>query len=349
MGRTQADHLALALVIGLILVSLAVVVPTAAQRLRPSTPAPTPSPTATPTAPPAAVLIPEELDRALQGVVTLVDDGTFGTAFQIDPRGDFLTAASLVRGSHALRLVDNTGGSHPVRVIGIDDAIGLAEVRADAGGLAMPFGDSESLQVGDPLLLLASKKVANLRTATSMVVAAPVSRATIGVRGDDLPGDTGGPLVGPGGKAVGLFLRNGFALPIAAAKADILAWHDQPGTLLPLAPLPPSLVLRGTDETSTPAAGPSLQSIVPSRASSAQDLVLTLQGNGFVGGPSLAVRFIPVASPTGAFAGLKPSVLNPSTLSVKVPSGQVVQDYVIEVTNGDGATVSSHMAFTVTP
>jgi len=88
---------------------------------------------------------------------------------------------------------------------------------------------------------------------------------------------------------------------------------------------------------------------VPSRASSAQDLVLTLQGNGFVGGPSLAVRFIPVASPTGAFAGLKPSVLNPSTLSVKVPSGQVVQDYVIEVTNGDGATVSSHMAFTVTP
>jgi hypothetical protein len=254
-----------------------------------------------------------------------------------------------VRSSHGLRLVDNTGGSHQVRVIGIDQTLGLAEIQADTGGLALPFGDASTLQVGDPLVLLASPKVANLRTVTPVLVTTLVGQATIGLRGDDLPGDIGGPLVGPGGKVVGLLLQSGSGLPIGAAKSDLLAWRGQSGTLLPLAPLPETLVLRGTDETSAPSAGPGLQGITPLRASSAMDITLTLQGSGFVGGPSLAVRFIPVASPTGAFAGFKPTVLNPTTLSVKVPAGEVVQDYVVEVTNGDGTVVSSHTAFTVTP
>jgi len=50
-------------------------------------PAPTPVATPTPTAPPSAVLLPEELDRDLQGVMTIVNDQSFATAFLIDPQG----------------------------------------------------------------------------------------------------------------------------------------------------------------------------------------------------------------------------------------------------------------------
>jgi hypothetical protein len=36
-------------------------------------------------------------------------------------------------------------------------------------------------------------------------------------------------------------------------------------------------------------------------------------------------------------------------VTVKVPAGRVVQDYVIQLTNGDGSMTSSRTAFTITP
>ena len=85
------------------------------------------------------------------------------------------------------------------------------------------------------------------------------------------------------------------------------------------------------------------------RGSAAQDTIVTIQGNGFVAGATLHVRFVPLASPNGAFDGLAATLVNASTLTVKVPAGRVVQDYVIQLTNGDGSSASSRTAFTVTP
>jgi hypothetical protein len=342
------EHLAVALVGGLVLASLVALVPAVANRLAPAAPVATPAPTAEATAPPAAVLLPEEAARDLEGVMILVNDRTFGTAFQIDPHGGFLTSASLVSGSQQLRLVDNTGGSHAVRVVGVDPALELAEVRADVLGLPIAFGVSGSIKTGDPLVLLASAKVMNLRTATPAVVTA-TTVASLSIRADDLPGDVGGPLVGPGGTVLGLFTRHGAALPIAAAQSDLLAWRAQAGTLMPLASLPADLVLRGTDETSTPVGGSGVTSIAPTRASTSQTTLVTLQGSGFSGGASLSVRFVPVASPTGTFQGVAPTVVNSSVATVKVPAGAAVQDYVVEFTNGDGTIASLHAAFTITP
>jgi Trypsin-like peptidase domain/IPT/TIG domain len=348
LKQSLPEHLAMALVGGLVLASLVALVPAVANRLAPATPVGTPAPTTEPTAPPAAVLLPEETDRDLQGVMILVNDATFGTTFQIDPHGGFLTAASLVSGSRQLRLVDNTGGSHAVRVVGLDPVLGLAEIRADVVGLPIAFGVSGSVKPGDPLVLLASPKVMNLRTATPTVVTAATA-ATFGIRADDLPGEVGGPLVGPGGTVLGLFTGHGAGLPIAAAQSDLLAWRGQAGTLMPLASLPADLVLRGTDQTSTPVSGPSVQSIAPTRASTSQTTLVTLQGSGFSGGASLSVRFVPVASPTGAFQGVAPTVVSSSVITVKVPAGAAIQDYVVEFINGDGAIASLHTAFTVTP
>ena len=338
----------MALVVTLVVAGLAVLIPTAVQRLAASQPGATPLATPTPIAPPAAVLLQAELDRDLAGVMTIVTDRTFGTAFLIDAQGDFLTAASLINGSASLRLIDNTGGSHPVRLIGIDASLGLAEVRASNDGTPLLFGDPATLQLDDPLVLLASPKVANLRTSTPAVLRQR-SETQLTLRVDDLPGDLGGPIVGPGGKVVGILTVTGGALPITLSQADLGQWDGQAGTAMPLAPIPATLVLRGSDTTTTPTGGPTIQSVSPARASTANDTIVTIQGTGFVTGAALRVHFVPLASPSGAFDGLSATLVNASTLTVKVPAGRVVQDYVIQLTNGDGSSTSSRTAFTVTP
>ena len=334
------------LVITLVVAGLAVLIPTAAQRL--AQPVATPAPTPSPTAPPSAVLLPEELERDLAGVMTIVNDHAFGTAFLIDAQGDFLTASSLVDGSQSLRLIDNTGGTHPVAVIGIDATLGLAQIRATNDGTPLPFGDPATLQLDDPVVLLASPKVANLRSSTPAVLTQR-STAQLVLRVNDLPGNIGGPVVGPGGKVMGILSLTGRAVPINLASSDIAQWRGQAGTVMPLAPIPGTLVLRGSDTTSSPTGGLTIQSVSPTRASAAQDTLITVQGSGFTAGAMLRVHFVPLASPNGEFDGLAATLVNASTLTVKVPAGSVVQDYVIQLTNGDGSVTSSRTAFTITP
>ena len=344
--KRRQDQLLTALVITLVLMGLAALIPAAARRLN-APPVATPQPSPTRTAPPAAVLLPDERDRALDGVMTIVNDHTFGTAFLIDPQGDFVTAAGLVSGTGSLRLIDNTAGMHTVRVLGIDPTLGIALIRTPVYGTPLAFGNPDTLQINDPVVLLASPKIENLTPATPAVVTDP-SETSLALRVDDVPGNLGGPIVGPGATVLGVEIRAGTALPITQAAGDIARWRSQAGTLLPLAPMPANLVLRGTDSTSSPSTGPTLQSVSPSRASNAQDTVVTIQGTGFVAGPMLHVQFSPVASQAGAFDGLAPTLLNPSTLTVKVPAGRVVADYTIQLVNGDGTVTSSGIAFTVT-
>jgi S1-C subfamily serine protease len=346
LPRFRKDQLLTGLVITLVVAGMAVLIPTAAQRL--AQPAATPAPTPSPTAPPAAVLLPDELERDLAGVMTIVNDHTFGTAFLIDTQGDFLTASSLIDGSQSLRLIDNTGGTHAVRVVGVDTSLGLAQIRAANDGTPIPFGDPSTLQPADPVVLLASPKVANLRPSMPALLTERSATQLI-LRADDLPGNLGGPVAGPGGKVVGILTRTGKALPINLASSDIAQWRGQAGTVMPLAPIPGTLVLRGSDSTSSPTAGLTIQSVMPARASAAQDTIVTIQGNGFSAGALLRVHFVPLASPNGAFDGMAPTLVNASSLTVKVPAGRVVQDYVIQLTNGDGSGTSSRTAFTITP
>lgn len=344
--KARQEQLLAALVITLVLMGLAALIPAAAQRLS-AQPAATPLPTPTPPAPPAAVLTPDERDRALDGVMTLVNDHGFGTAFLIDPQGDFVTAASLVNGSASLRLIDNTLGMHTVSVIGIDPTLGIALVRTPVYGTPLAFGNPGGVLLNDPVVLLASPRIENVAPATPAVVLDPTETRLV-LRVNDVPGNLGGPIVGPGATVLGVLIRTGTGIPITLAQGEIAQWRSQRGTLLPLAPMPANLVLRGSDVTSSPTTGVTLLSVSPSRASAAQDTVVTLQGGGFVAGPMLRVRFIPVASQTNAFDGLGATLLSATSLTLKVPAGRVVADYVIQLVNGDGSVISSGVAFTVT-
>jgi hypothetical protein len=346
--KSRLDQVLAALVIALVLMSLAALIPAVAQRLA-VRPVATPRPTPSRPAPPAAVISPDERDRALEGVMTIVNDHTFGTAFLIDAKGDFLTAASLASGTASLRLVDNTGGMHTLRVMGIDAAQGIAMVRTPVYATPMVIGNPGGLLPNDPVVLLASPKIENVEPATPGVVTDP-TETRLALRVGDVPGNLGGPIVGPGASVLGVLIRTGTALPINQAAGDIAQWRDQPGTLLPLAPMPANLVLRGSDSGSTSSAAATLtvQSISPSRASAAKDTVITIQGSGFIGGGALHVRFIPVASQAGTFDGLGAALVSPSTLTVKVPAGRTVGDYTIQLINGDGSVAASAVAFSVT-
>ena len=333
----------------MVLISAGILAPAALQRLQPAAPAPTPL-AATP--PPAAVLLPDERDRDLASVVTLVNDTTFGTAFFVDTQGDLLTAAHLVSGNATLRVVDNTGGSQTVRVLGIDTRLDIAELRIQTGGPPLTFGDSGTVQAGDSLVLLASPKNGSLPMSTTGVVSATDS-SVVRFQADIRPGNAGGPIVGPGGKLMAIALlgsqpqsQAGWALPIAPAQADLNAWHTSAGVLYPLAPLPSTLTFRGTSVIVSGGSGAAVQSIQPARGSAGQDTVVTIHGSGFVAGRSLTVRFLPVASRAGAFTGAAVA-LNGDTITAKVPAGQVVQDYAVQVTNGDGTVISSAITFTI--
>lgn len=349
--KGRGELIVTALVITLVLMGMAALIPAVAGRLT-AQPVATPRPTPTPTEPPAAVLLPEELDKDLLGVMTIVNDHSFGTAFLIDGQGDFLTSASLVNGSTGLRLVDTTGGMHAVQLVGIDSSAGIAMIRASADGTAEVLGDSSVIERQQPLALLTNAKVATMSPSTPVVVTA-VTDVYIALRANDVSANLGGPIAGPGGKVLAILTARSAALPINRAKDDIATWRSKAGTVMPLAPYPSDLFLRGSDTTATPpptaSGSATVQSINPSRVSAAQDTIVTINGSGFIDGAALHVRFLPVSGSSGAFDGLGAALVNASSLTVKIPAGSAVQDYVVQLTNGDGTVVSTRVAVTVTP
>ena len=333
----------------MVLVSAGLTGPAVLARLQPAASAPAP-PVASP--PPAAVILPDERDADLASVVTLVNDSTFGTAFFIDGQGDLLTAAHLVSGSSALRIVDNTGGSQVVRVLGVDAQLDVAELRVQLAGPPLPLGDPETVQAGDSLVLLASPKNASLPLTTTGLVTA-TDQTMLRFQADIRPGNIGGPIVGLGGKLMAIALlapqgasHAGWALPITRVRADLNAWHGSAGIRYPLAPLPDSLTFRGTSAVVSGGNGVAVQSIQPTRGSRGQDLVVTINGSGFVAGPALAVRFVPVSSQTGGFRAAAVALAG-NSITAKVPAGQAIQDYAVQVTNGDGTVINSAITFTI--
>lgn len=336
-------------------------------------PAPSAPPTPPQSAAPQGVLFADELDRALQGVVTVVvltDAGlTFGTAVAVDASGDLLTSAQLLQPARAARVIDNTGGMHAVTVIGTDSAHGLALLRSPVVGVTpLAFGSTATLQPRDPLAVLASPKngsvPSNLPGSVMITAAsATVDGATVAplfqLHADLWTGNAGSPVVGYGARLLGIILPGArlptntpMAAPIESAQADLKAWHGATGIVLPLADLPPELLLRGSDEPTPSASGSAsatVSSIQPAQAQAGQDTTVVIQGSGFTAGAAAAVHFAPLSGSVGAFEARNVSVNNATSIAATVIAGQRVQDYIVTVTNGDGTPVGGTVAFTIIP
>jgi hypothetical protein len=232
----------------------------------------------------------------------------------------------------------------------------------------LPFGSTSSLQVHDPVSVLASPKNDSLPSSLPGAVTAVTTSTTVAgapvaplfqLHADLQTGNAGSPVVGYGGKLLGIILPgprlpaiNPMAAPIESAQTDLLAWQGVSGTALPLADLPPGLLLRGSGEASPNPSAPasaSLSGIQPAQAKAGQDTTMVIQGSGFVGGAAASVHFTPLSGSSGGFDGQNVAVNSATTIACLVPAGQRVQDYAVSVTNGDGTPVGGTVAFTIIP
>ena len=164
-----------------------------------------------------------------------------GTGFVIDHRGRILTNAHVVEDARRVRVRFSESSLVDATVTGRDVANDLALLRVDPDHVELhplPLGDSDSVDVGDPVVAIGNPL--GLRdTITSGIVSAEHRRITSpsGVTIDDViqtdaavnPGNSGGPLLDAEGRVIGVnaqiattggrgFIGIAFAIPVATVR-----------------------------------------------------------------------------------------------------------------------------------
>ena len=162
--------------------------------------------------------------------------------------GYIVTNFHVVRGADAIvvRLADQS--EFEARLVGNDPRTDLALLKIDGRGLpAMPFGDSDRLEVGEPVMAIGNPFGLD-QTVTTGIVSAKERFIGSGPYDDFIqtdasvnPGNSGGPLVDTRGALVGIntaiFSQTGgsvgigFAIPVNIAK-DVLRQLRETGKVV---------------------------------------------------------------------------------------------------------------------
>lgn len=175
------------------------------------------------------------VQRVMPAVVTVVNEQQFnsglgggsaqieagrGTGFVIDGAGDVVTNEHVVRGGTAFEVILSNGEKRSAKLIGADPLSDLAVVRMEGSPLAtVMFGDSDTLQQGQPVLAIGSPLGEFTGTVTSGIVSAlnrdfPYDLG--GGTGEGIytgliqhdapinPGNSGGPLFDITGRVIGV-------------------------------------------------------------------------------------------------------------------------------------------------
>jgi len=166
-----------------------------------------------------------------------------GSGFIVSADGLILTNAHVVREAKEVTVKLSDRREFAAKVLGSDPVTDIAVLRIDAKGLpVMRLGDSDKLQVGDPVMAIGSPYGFE-QTATSGIVSAkgrslPNDAVVPFIQTDAAvnPGNSGGPLIDANGGVVGInaqiYSRSGgfqglsFAIPIDVAmqvESQILA------------------------------------------------------------------------------------------------------------------------------
>ncbi|MCL1801464.1 MAG: trypsin-like peptidase domain-containing protein, partial [Promicromonosporaceae bacterium] len=250
--------------------------------------------------------------------------GSSGSGFVLNAQGDIVTNDHVVAGASGgqvlVTLAD--GRQFPATVTGLDPTTDLAIVRLNdppADLRPVTFGDSNALQVGDPVLAMGNP-LGLANTATTGIISAlnrPVTVATgpgqpgqvtnaIQIDAAINPGNSGGPLFNAQGEVIGVTssivtmggpfggaagsIGLGFAIPANLAErisaelvADGVAQHALLGV---------TVSTTTTDVVGIQRGGGQIQSITPGSAAAAAglqvgDVVVAFNGNPVAGSDSL--------------------------------------------------------------
>jgi serine protease Do len=170
------------------------------------------------------------------------DDGvpmkrnSLGSGFIINPDGYVLTNNHVVAEASEIRVKLDSGKEYLAKVVGRDERYDLALIKVEPDGKlpAVPFGDSDKLEVGDWVIAfgnpygLAHTVTAGIVSAKDRVIGAGPYDDFIQTDASINPGNSGGPLFDAGGVVVGINTAIhssgqgiGFAVPVNMAKSFI--------------------------------------------------------------------------------------------------------------------------------
>ena len=172
-----------------------------------------------------ALSVNEIYQRAASGVVQITSTSgniggasqqALGSGFVVDKAGHIVTNYHVIQGADEIRVSFSNRDTVEAQLVGSDPSTDLAVLQVDTSASALtplPLGDSDKLEVGDPVVAIGNPFGLD-RTATSGIVSAlqrlitAPNRYTIDhVIQTDAPinhGNSGGPLLNSRGQVIGV-------------------------------------------------------------------------------------------------------------------------------------------------
>jgi S1-C subfamily serine protease len=182
-----------------------------------------------------------------------------GSGFVIDDSGRVLTNAHVVTGATTLEVTFPDGPTVAAHVLGKDEQTDIAVLAIDPSGLELrplELGDSSGVRPGEQVVAVGNPTGLQANAGTGRIAAAgraieaPGGYLIHDVLETDAaiePATSGGPLVGPDGRVVGIMSRlpgdggeSGFAIPSNTAR-DVVGKIEEAGKVIR-----PYIGLRGT-------------------------------------------------------------------------------------------------------
>jgi hypothetical protein len=195
----------------------------------------------------------KEIIREAQKKVVMVelDDGSIGSGFLYNDKGDVITNAHVVNGSEIVKIRTTDAKGYDGKVIGISTETDVAVVRVDGLKDIEPLGLSSNskLEIGDEILALGSP-LGYQNTVTTGIISGTDRELEVEpytyenvyqISAPIAPGNSGGPLIDrKTGKVVGINSARieqgnmGFSIPINSVFPLVNSWSETPMKNLPV-------------------------------------------------------------------------------------------------------------------
>ena len=169
------------------------------------------------------------VNEVLKSVVSISTNTGQASGVIISSKGYIVTNVHVINGATAISITTNSGSTYNVKeIMGYDSNADVALLKVDATGLkALPFGDSDKLQIGEKVIAAGNHAGLSFTVTEGIVSALRKLSNGINYIQTDVPinpGNSGGPLINTRGEIVGIndFKVGGFeSLGFAISSNDV--------------------------------------------------------------------------------------------------------------------------------